>query len=326
MYPLDKCPLAPSATSSGELPGLLGISEPTQTPSISIFTPATQPPPKLATPVAKTTTSNTMSKLPDYAKIHAALGSNGLVKSAMTTIPKLTGNEDYINWSDHLVAALRYCGIKKILTGDWAEPSVTANDADSERNALEWKALDAWISLHLNLSDSVRGQVHHLTTSNDKWKELKKLFKPTSVTSITLHLTSIVNVRFDELMKFEDFVASKCEHNRLLGELGGKSLLDSYITILIRSGLPDHLKQTVTHIPDNTITTDQIVNIIRSCQQESMINTMQSSSSDTALLGHHNHWGRGDLETSGNILSKLWAPDHFSPNVSTNHILGTFRL
>ena len=38
------------------------------------------------------------------------------------------------------------------------------------------------------------------------------------------------------------------------------------------------------------------------------------------------HWGRGDLETSGNILGKLWAPDHFSPNVSTNHILGTSRL
>jgi len=229
-----------------------------------------------------------MSKLPDYAKIHTALGSNSLVKSAMTTIPKLTGNEDYINWSNHLVAALRYCGIEKILTGDWAEPSVTTNDVDSERNALEWKALDAWISLHLNLSDSVHGQVRHLATSNDKWKELKKLFKPTSATSITLHLTSIVNVRFDESTKFEDFVASKCEHNRLLGELGGKSLPDSYIAILIRSGLPDHLKQTVAHIPDNTITTDQIVDIIRSRQQESMINTMQSSSSDTALLGHHN--------------------------------------
>jgi len=38
------------------------------------------------------------------------------------------------------------------------------------------------------------------------------------------------------------------------------------------------------------------------------------------------HWGRGDLETSGNILGKLWALDHFSPNVSTNHILGTFKL
>ena len=38
------------------------------------------------------------------------------------------------------------------------------------------------------------------------------------------------------------------------------------------------------------------------------------------------HWGQGDLETSGNILGKLWAPDHFSPNVSTNHILGTSRL
>jgi len=38
------------------------------------------------------------------------------------------------------------------------------------------------------------------------------------------------------------------------------------------------------------------------------------------------HWGQGDLETSGNILGKLWALDHFSPNVFTNHILGTFRL
>ena len=46
--------------------------------------------------------------------------------------------------------------------------------------------------------------------------------------------------------------------------------------------------------------------------------------------GHYwspsNHWGRGDLETSGKILGKLWALDHFSPNVSTNRILGIFRL
>jgi len=80
---------------------------------------------------------------------------------------------------------------------------------------------------------------------------------------------------------------NKCEHNRLLRELGGKSLPDSYIAILICSGLPEHLKQSIAHIPDNTITTDQIVNIIRSRQQESMINTMQASPSDNALLGHH---------------------------------------
>jgi len=227
-------------------------------------------------------------KTPDYGKLHKALGANSLVKSAITTIPKLTGNEDYTNWSDHVVAVLKYCGIEKILTGDWAQPPVTTNDVDSEYNAAEWTALDSWIALHLNLSDAVRSQVRHLVTSHAKWAELKKLFKPTSATSITLHLTSIVNVRFDESMKFEDFVASKCEHNRLLGELGGKSLPDSYIAILIRSGLPEHLKQTVAHIPDDTITTDQIVNIIRSRQQESMINTMQASPSDTALLGHHN--------------------------------------
>ena len=231
--------------------------------------------------------TNSMSKPPEYGKLHKALGANSLVKSAIMTIPKLTGNEDYTNWSDQVVAALKYCGIEKILTGDWAQPPVTANDADSEYNAAEWTALDSWIALHLNLSDTVRSQVRHLATSHAKWAELKKLFKPTSATSITLHLTSIINICFDELMKFEDFVVSKCEHNQLLGELGGKSLPDSYITILIRSGLPEHLKQSIAHIPDDTITTDQIVNIIRSRQQESMINTMQASPSDTALLGHH---------------------------------------
>jgi len=48
---------------------------------------------------------------------------------------------------------------------------------------------------------------------------------------------------------------------------------------------------------------------------------------DSSMPGEPgNHWGRGDLETSGNILGKLWALDHFSPNVLTNRILGTFRL
>ena len=224
----------------------------------------------------------------DYKKLHSALGANNLVKSAMTTIPKLTGNEDFINWSDQLIAALKYCSISKILTGEWTLPTIDPSDTNSVQNAEEWKSLDAWIALHLNLSDSVRSQVRHLATSHEKWNELKKLFKPTSATSITLHLTSIVNVRFDESTKFEDFVASKCEHNRLLGELGGQSLPDSYIAIFIRSGLPDHLKQYVAHIPDNTITTDQLVDIIRSQQQESIIQTMQASPSDIALFGKPN--------------------------------------
>ena len=201
-------------------------------------------------------------KATDFAKVHADLGANSLVKSAVTRIPMLNGEENYTNWSDQLMAVLEYCGIEKIITGDWAQPTVEPSDASSEKNAREWRALDSWIWLHFNLSDNVRSQVRHLNTSCERWNELKKLFKPTSATSITLHLTSIVNVRFDESVKFEDFVASKREHNRLLGELGGQILPDSYIAILIRSGLPDHLKQTVAHIADDTITTDNLVNII----------------------------------------------------------------
>ena len=177
---------------------------------------------------------------------------------------------------------------------------------------------DSWISLHLGLSDMVRGQVRHLLTSYEKWAELERKFKPASTTSITLHLTSIVNVRYDESTKFEDFVASKCEHNRLLGELGGTTLPDSYIAIFICSSLPDNLKQYVAHIPDDTITTDQLVNIIRSREQESIMQTMQSSSSDTALFGHRNKGKKKqDFKPCENSncnnrtshpTSKCWAP------------------
>jgi transposase InsO family protein len=203
----------------------------------------------------------------------------------MNTIPKLTGHDDYILWLDQILAAFRYCGVDKILTGDWPAPAVIAGDTATETNAHEWNCIDSFIQLNMGLSNEVRSQVRHLHTSSERWLELKKLYQPTSATSITLHLTSIVNVRFDDSTKFEDFVAGKREHNRLLGELGGQSLPDSYIAILIRSGLPEHLHQTVAHIADDKITTDQLVNIVRSRQQESMINTMQTSSSDTALFG-----------------------------------------
>ena len=206
----------------------------------------------------------------------------------MNTLPKLTGNEDYINWSDQTLLAFKYCGIDKILMGDWTKPAVSTGDATSEQNAQEWESLDRWISLHLSLSNVVRGQVWHLKTSYEKWAELEKKFKPASMTSITLHLTSIVNVHYDESTKFEDFVASKCEHNRLLGELSGTTLPDSYIAIFIRSSLPDNLKQYVAHIPDDMITADQLINIIHSRKQESIMQTMQASSSDTALFGHRN--------------------------------------
>lgn len=207
----------------------------------------------------------------NFTEIHAALSANSLVGSAIATIPMLTGNEDYINWSDQVITVFKYCGIEKILTGEWTKPSAlklwgqaALASGDSGRNARDWNALDTWISLHLNLSGPIRSQVRHLTTSHDKWTKLKELFSPTSESSITSHLLSIVNIHFDESTEFEEFVASKREHNRLLGELGGTSLPDSYVAILIRSGLPERLKQIVADITDDTVTTDQLIDIIHS--------------------------------------------------------------
>ena len=222
----------------------------------------------------------------DFSAVFSALGTNPLHRNATGRLTTLNGSEDYNTWSHQMTTVFRFCGIDKVLTGEWAKPNVTLDDATSVKNERDWISIDAWISMHLGLSDAVSSQVRHLTTSNEKWEELKKLFKPASATSITLHLTSIINVRFDESTKFEEFVATKREHNRLLGELGGQSLPDSYIAILIRSGLPENLKQYVAHLPDDTITTDQLINIIRSRQQESLIQTMQSTS-ESALLGRH---------------------------------------
>ena len=83
-------------------------------------------------------------------------------------------------------------------------------------------------------------------------------------------------------------MASKCKHNQMIGELGSQSLLDSHIAILICCRLPEHLRQQVTHLMDNAITTDQLVKIIYSYQQQSEIQTMQASTSDTALYGCQN--------------------------------------
>jgi len=43
----------------------------------------------------------------------------------------------------------------------------------------------------------------------------------------------------------------------------------------------------------------------------------------TSTTTRSQHWGRGVLETIRNILGKLQALDHFSPNVSTNYIWST---
>ena len=86
-----------------------------------------------------------------------------------------------------MVAAFRYCGIEKILTGEWDKPEVTS-DTNTQTQANEWELLDAWIALHLNLSDSIRSQVRHLTTSFAKWQELQQLFKPVSLTSEPIQL------------------------------------------------------------------------------------------------------------------------------------------
>lgn len=288
----------PDNVSTGELLGLVNVSATALAPSISTLVLPRALPPSHVTPptsaMSATTastsgSSSSASKAPDYQAFRSAIAADPLLKSLIAAIPKLTGAETYANWWDKLTAVLNHFGITKILTGEWTQPPVTSSDPDSEKNAAAWKALDTWIILHLNLSDSVNSQVRHLTSAHDKWTVLVGRYRPTSSTSITLHLTSIVNIRFDEsTTTFEDFVASKCEHNRMIGELGGQSMPDSHVAILIRSGLPDHLKQYVAHLTDDTISTDQLVNIIRSRQQESAILTMQNSTSDTALYGHQN--------------------------------------
>ena len=69
----------------------------------------------------------------DYKKLHSILSANNLVKSAMKMISKLTGNEDFINWLDQLIAALKYYGISKILTGEWTLPTVDPSDVNSAK-------------------------------------------------------------------------------------------------------------------------------------------------------------------------------------------------
>ena len=166
-----------NAASSGALPGLQHIPISTQPPSISTFTPSLQTSgrhvitaPTPAMPSGSSTA--VVPKTPNYSKLHVALGSNSLVKSAVMTIPKLVGNKNYINWSDQVVATFCYCGVKKILTGEWGKPEVKSQDPNSKKEANKWGSLNTWIALHLNLSDSVRSQVCHLTTSFAKWEEL----------------------------------------------------------------------------------------------------------------------------------------------------------
>ena len=88
------------------------------------------------TPVmAPGNTTLVMLKGPNLTKLHAALGSTNLVKSTVMMIPKLTGNENYINWSDQVVATFHYCGIEKILLGEWEIPKVVTSDPNSKKEA-----------------------------------------------------------------------------------------------------------------------------------------------------------------------------------------------
>ena len=64
-----------------------------------------------------------------------------------------------------MITVFKFCGIEKILTGEWIQPVVIDGDLDSEHNARGWKTLDTLILLFLNLSDPVDSQVRHLTTS-----------------------------------------------------------------------------------------------------------------------------------------------------------------
>jgi len=270
--------------SAGELPTLVSsfsslLLLETKAPSISTPRAAPSPPdPSLV--------DRAMSSNPDFGKLVASLSTNGLIKTSLNRIPELTGEENYLVWADQLVNVLDLCGIDKILTGDWTKPAVTADKATAE-NTKNWNTLDKWISINLTVSQDICGRLRHLSTSHEKWTELKKWFQPASSTSIMLHLTSIVNACFDQSTTFENFVTEKHEHNNRLKELGGTSLPDNYLAILIRTGLPDDLRQTVAHLPDDKISTQDLINIVTAHSNETLIQNTQASPPNPALLGRH---------------------------------------
>ena len=275
---------------TGELPGLVNVSAVTIPTSILTLVPPQVPSPSHVTTSSSTSTSTSTSANmdPDFHALYTALGSNPLLKTTLPVILKLASVNNYTDWLSKIIRVFNLCKVTKILTGEWTEPTIKPKDVASEQNVEAWHVLDSWIILHLNLLDSVNSQVWHLMKSHKCWTKLKKLFKLTSTTSITLHLTSIINICFNESTKFEDFMVSKCKHNQMIGELGGQSLPDSHIAILICCGLPEHLRQQVAHLMDDAITTDQLINIIRSHQQQSEIQTMQASTSDTTLYSCQN--------------------------------------
>jgi hypothetical protein len=145
--------------------------------------------------VSTSTTTPTAPKTPDYAAIHKHLGASSLLKGAITTIPMLTGNENYMNWLCKLTNVMKYCSIRGILLSEWTEPEVTAGDVDAKSNTRHWQALNAWVTMHVNLSKAIFSQVQHCTMSNKMWLELKKRFMPTSTTSLTLHFLSILHAQ-----------------------------------------------------------------------------------------------------------------------------------
>ena len=280
-----------------------------------------------------------MASATDYTKVLSDLNSTiNIASSAIARVPKLAGEDNYVNWSDQLHTALKCCGLEKFLTGEWEQPAVTAGEAASEDNLKSWNILDDWVWLQFTLAPDIFLKVSGLGSSHEKWDKLKKLYKPIPQTSITHHLNWIVNVPYDQSIKFEDFVARKCEHNRLLGEIGGHALPDSYIAILIRSGLPENLKQTVAHIPDDTIGTDQLVKTIQSRYPELPIYPMRSSPLDTAFFGpaYNGKQNRRDLpmcenpnchRPMGHPTQNCWSPGgpKYNPNFYKSNKRGKER-
>ena len=67
----------------------------------------------------------------DFSAVFLALGTNPLHRNATGRPTTLNGSEDYNTWSHQTTTVFRFCGIDKVLTGEWAKPNVTLDDATS---------------------------------------------------------------------------------------------------------------------------------------------------------------------------------------------------
>ena len=197
--------------------------------------------------------------------------------SSISSIPRLTGSDNYKDWADEILGAVLRKGAYSVLDGSLPKPIPATGNADEIK---DWNNKSQYIA-GLILGTITSGPKVHLTSKFDgptMWKELKSAYELSSSASRFNALEALLSTKQDgqPLTSLLGTVSTRVEdfNKAQPADYEIKTLMDElFCWVVIRSLDPSQYDLRLSLIKEKSITREKCIDLVKAVEEGLMGNT-----------------------------------------------------